>query len=212
MQSLMGITIGLAVTGSHCTIEKVLPQVKELVAEGARVIPILSESVLSTDTRFGTAVHWRETLVTITGEQIIGSLVEAEPVGPQKLLDVMVIAPCTGNTLAKLANGITDGTVLMAAKAHLRNGRPLVIAISTNDGLGMNFRNIGLLFNTKNVYFVPFGQDDPVGKPRSLVASMQFLQDTIVYSLAGRQYQPVLLGSFTNLYGCCGGIVVGKKD
>lgn len=136
MSPLTGLTIGLAVTGSHCTIQQVIPEVERLRTGGAKIVPIISESVASTDTRFGTAKEWREMLEAVSGRKVVSSISEAEPIGPQGLLDVLIIAPCTGNTLAKLANGITDSAVLMAAKAHLRNGRPLFIAVSTNDGLG----------------------------------------------------------------------------
>lgn len=190
---LQNRTIGMAVAGSHCTIAKILSEVKRLVDEGAKVIPILSESVQSTDTRFGEAKYWREKLVEITGQEPIESITAAEPIGPQKLLDVLLIAPCTGNTLAKFANGITDSTVLMSAKAQLRNQRPVVLAIATNDGLGLNAKNIGLLLNAKNVYFVPFGQDDPYQKPNSLVAKMDKILDTILEALEGRQIQPLLV-------------------
>lgn len=190
---LQNLTIGMAVAGSHCTIAKILPEVKRLVDEGAKVIPILSESVQNTDTRFGEAKYWKEKLVEITGQEPIESITGAEPIGPKKLLDILLIAPCTGNTLAKLANGITDSTVLMSAKAQLRNQRPVVLAIATNDGLGFNAKNIGLLLNSKNIYFVPFGQDDPEHKPNSLVAKMDKILDTILGALAGKQIQPVLV-------------------
>ncbi|WP_227766565.1 dipicolinate synthase subunit B [Zhaonella formicivorans] len=191
---LVNKKIGFAVTGSHCTLEKILSEVKRLVEEGAEVTPILSENVQQTDTRFGEARLWTEKLVEITKKEPITSITEAEPIGPKGLLDVVLIAPCTGNTLAKLANGITDGTVLMAAKAHLRNQRPVVLAVSTNDGLGFNAKNIGLLLNSKNIYFVPFGQDDPVKKPGSLVAKMDKILDTVEGALAGKQIQPLLYG------------------
>lgn len=189
---LKGRTVGFAVTGSHCTLEEVMPEVQRLVTEGARVIPIVSPAVAETDTRFGTANEWIKRLQSITSEPLITSIVEAEPIGPNSLLDVLVIAPCTGNTLAKLANGITDSTVLMAAKAQLRNQKPVVLAVSTNDGLGMNAKNIGLLLNTKNVYMVPFGQDDPYNKANSLKAHMMLIMDTVLAALEGRQLQPLL--------------------
>jgi dipicolinate synthase subunit B len=190
---LRGIKVGFALTGSHCTLAKVIPELKRLVAEGAEVYPILSSAVTGTDTRYGRASRWIEEVTAITGRKPITTIAEAEPIGPHKMLDVLVIAPCTGNTLAKLANGITDTPALMAAKAQLRNQRPVVLAISTNDGLSMNAKNLGLLLNVKNVFFVPFGQDDPYNKWASLVAKMDLLLDTVVASLEGRQLQPILI-------------------
>lgn len=186
--------IGFALTGSHCTIPEVLPVIETLVKEGATVVTIISESVRDTDTRFGTAEEVRKSLVRITGTQPISTIVEAEPIGPGKLLDCLVIAPCTGNTAAKLANGIVDGPVTMAAKAQLRNMRPVVIAISTNDGLGQNAKNIGVLMNTPNIYMVPYRQDNPTDKPSSIVAVMDKIPDTIELALRGQQIQPVIMG------------------
>ncbi|WP_040930766.1 dipicolinate synthase subunit B, partial [Paenibacillus larvae] len=170
-----GITVGYALTGSHCTLEEIMPQIKRFVDEGARVIPIVSHSVQATDTRFGKSADWLEQVKEITRQELITSIPEAEPLGPSKLLDVLVIAPCTGNTTSKLANAMTDSPVLMAAKAQMRNQRPLVLAISTNDGLGLNAMNIAKLLITKHVYFVPFGQDAPEAKPNSLVARMDLV-------------------------------------
>jgi dipicolinate synthase subunit B len=191
---LTGRRVGLALTGSHCTLAAVLKQVDGLVGAGADVVPILSPSVAHETTRFGTPEEWRAKLFAATGKRPLESITDVEPIGPGRLLDVLVIAPCTGNTLAKLANGVTDGPVLMAAKAHLRNGRPVVISLSTNDGLGMNARNLGLLLNAKHIYFVPFGQDAPFEKRNSLVAREGLLLDTIETALEGRQLQPVLVG------------------
>ena len=188
-----GLKIGFAITGSHCTLHEITEVMKKLVKEGADVTPIISYSVESMDTRFGKAEDWKRTFMEITNKEPIHTIPDAEPVGPQKKFDCMVIAPCTGNTLAKLANGITDTPVLMAAKAHLRNQRPLVIAISTNDGLGLNARNIGTLLITKNIYLVPFGQDSPNTKANSLVAHMHMIPDTILMACAGKQIQPVLV-------------------
>lgn len=185
--------IGFAVTGSHCTLKEALAQVDVFIKEGATVVPIISKTVAEDDTRFGTAEQWKEFLRKTCQKEPINSITDAEPIGPQRLLDVLVVAPCTGNTLAKLANGITDGPVLMAIKAHLRNQRPVVLAIATNDGLGMNAKNIGLLLNMKNIYMVPFGQDNPKAKENSLVAHMDLLLDTTLEALKGRQYQPVLI-------------------
>jgi len=189
-------TVGFALSGSHCTFEEVMPQIQRFVDAGANVIPIISQSLLTTDTRFGKAEDWRKQLKERTGNDIISSIVEAEPLGPNKTLDVLVIAPCTGNTVSKLANAMTESAVLMAAKAQLRNLRPVVIAISTNDGLGLNMVNIARLMATKNIYFVPFGQDAPLSKPNSLVARMDLLMETCEAALAGRQLQPVLIERF----------------
>ncbi len=188
-----GMKIGFAVTGSHCTIREVLQEITRLIEDGADVYPVLSPTVNNDDTRFGKASEWKEFLTGTTGHEVIKTIIEAEPIGPQKLFDLMVVAPCTGNTLAKLTNGITDTPVLMAVKAHLRNQRPVVLAISTNDGLGINARNIGLLINMKNIYLVPFGQDSPMVKANSLVARMSLLPETISQALEGRQLQPVLI-------------------
>jgi len=184
--------IGFAFTGSHCTLARVLPQVQVLIDRGAQVIPILSPSVASTDTRFGEARLFREELVRLTGKQPIETIVAAEPIGPQNILDLLIIAPCTGNTLAKLATGITDTAVLMAAKAQVRNERPVVVAVSTNDALGTNAKNLGALLTMRHFYFVPFGQDDPASKRTSLVAHMELIPETIEEALEGRQLQPIL--------------------
>ncbi|WP_019425041.1 dipicolinate synthase subunit B [Paenibacillus sp. OSY-SE] len=191
-----GKTVGYALTGSHCTFAEVMPQIQRFVDAGARVIPIASQTVMTTDTRFGTSENWQKQLKEITGNDIISTIVEAEPLGPSKLLDVMVIAPCTGNTTSKLANAMTDSPVLMAAKAQMRNQRPLVLAISTNDGLGLNAANIAKLLVAKYIYFVPFGQDNPAQKPNSLVARMELVPEACFAALEGRQIQPVLIERF----------------
>lgn len=191
-----GRTVGYALSGSHCTIEEVIPQIKRFVDAGAAVIPIVSQTLITTDTRFGTAEEWQRQLKEVTGHDIISTIVDAEPLGPTKRLDIMVIAPCTGNTTSKLANAMTDGPVLMAAKAQMRNERPLVLGISTNDGLGLNAANIAKLMNTKNIYFVPYGQDAPHIKPNSLVARMELVMDTCEAALAGKQIQPVVIEKF----------------
>lgn len=190
---LSGCNIGFAITGSFCTFDKILPQIKVLSDEGARIIPILSNNAFSMDTRFFKAEEFKDRLKEITKEPIISTIQMAEPIGPSAMLDVMVIAPCTGNTAAKLCNGITDTPVLMAAKAHMRNNKPLVIAISTNDALGINFQNIGKLMVMKNIYFVPFGQDDFKKKPNSMVADLSKLRDTIIMAMNGMQIQPVIV-------------------
>ena len=190
---LSSYTIGYGITGSFCTFEKTKIAVRELVKLGAAVVPIFSYNVQSMDTRFGGAKEFMEAVEEITGNHGIKTIQEAEPIGPKANLYFMVIAPCTGNTMAKLWNGITDSPVLMASKAHLRNQKPLVISISTNDAMGMNFKNIGNLMNTKNIYFVPFGQDDYKKKPASLIGDLKLLPDTIDLAMEGRQIQPVVV-------------------
>jgi len=191
--SLKNLNVGFAVTGSFCTFAKIIPVIKQLLDEGADVHPIVSETVNSTDTRFGTAKDFMNKLVELTGKKVISSIVNAEPIGPKSLLDVLVIAPCTGNTLAKIANGISDSAVTMACKAQLRNQRPVIIAISTNDGLSGNAQNIGIVLNRKNIYMVPFGQDDPKNKQNSLVADYSKIIPTILHALEGRQIHPILI-------------------
>ena len=190
---LYGKNVGVALTGSFCTFEKTFAVLEELAGAGANLYPILSDSSQKISSRFGTPDLYLERIRTVTGREPILSIETAEPIGPSSYLDIMAIVPCTGNTAAKLASGITDSPVLMAAKAHLRVNKPLVIAISTNDGLGMNLKNIGSLFNTKNIYFVPFGQDNWEKKPNSLVAHMELLRPTMEMALEHRQYQPVLI-------------------
>ncbi|MGE5581223.1 MAG: dipicolinate synthase subunit B [Bacillota bacterium] len=188
-----GIKLGFALTGSHCTIDEVLPQMELLQKEGAQITPIFSPAVLTTDSRFGKAEDLYKKVTAITGKEPFSTMVEVEPIGPRKLLDVMLVAPCTGNTLAKLALSITDTCVLLACKAQLRNNRPVVIAISTNDGLSANARNLGILLNKKNIYFVPFGQDAPETKETSLVAKMNLIPETLLAALDHRQLQPVMM-------------------
>ena len=185
-------TIGYGITGSFCTFEKAKKQIKALVDSKARVIPVFSYNAQNLDTRFGKAKEFADYVQKTTGNSGMFTIPEAEPVGPEKMFDVMVIAPCTGTTAAKLCNGIIDTPVLMAAKAHLRNGRPLVLGIATNDGMGINFKNIGELMNMKNIYLVPLGQDDYIKKPNSLVCHMELLKETIEKAMDGRQIQPVL--------------------
>lgn len=191
-----GKTVGYAITGSHCTFAEVMPQIQRFVDMGAKVVPIASQTVMTTDTRFGKSDNWQKQLKDITGNDIISSIVDAEPLGPSKLLDVLVVAPCTGNTTSKLANAMTDSPVLMAVKAQLRNSRPVVIAVSTNDGLGFNLANIAKLIVAKYIYFVPFGQDSPEGKPNSLVARMELVPETCYAALEGRQIQPLIIEKF----------------
>lgn len=187
-------TVGFAMCGSFCTFKKVIPQMKKLVNEGYRVIPIMSHTAYTTDTRFGKSQDFNEEIEQICGEKIIYTISGAEPIGPKELLDVLVIAPCTGNTLGKLANGISDTSVTLATKAHLRNQRPVIIAVSTNDALGTSARNIGTLMNSKNIYFVPMRQDDYINKPNSIVADFDYILDTVREVLAtSKQPQPILL-------------------
>ncbi|UOQ43008.1 dipicolinate synthase subunit B [Halobacillus salinarum] len=193
MTSLEGKTIGFGLTGSHCTYHEVFPVMKRLVGMGAKVIPILSYTVQNTDTRFGDAADHLKTIKEITGEEPIMTIPDAEPLGPKRPLDCMVIAPMTGNSTSKFANALTDSPVLMAAKATLRNGSPVVVAISTNDALGLNGVNVMKLMAAKNIYFVPLGQDHPYKKPNSLVADMTLIPETIEAALKGTQLQPVLI-------------------
>ncbi|MFD1674653.1 dipicolinate synthase subunit B [Alicyclobacillus fodiniaquatilis] len=186
-------TIGFGVTGSHCTYEEIYPEVKRLVDLGATVIPVFSNNVLNTATRFGEAGEWARKIEEVTGQKAITTIPEAEPLGPSKKLDVMLIAPCTASSMSRLAQANTDSPVLMAAKSTLRNDKPLVLGISTNDGLGLSMYNIARLVNTKNIFFVPFGQDAPHVKINSLVSLMRLIPETLSAALEKRQLQPVLL-------------------
>lgn len=191
--SLKGKTIGVALTGSFCTFDKAFEELKKLTAEGALVQTIFSDAAAAIDSRFGRAEDFVERAEEITGVRPMMTIAEAEPIGPGSLLDILVLLPCTGNTIAKLANGITDTPALMAAKAHLRNEKPLLISVSTNDALGMNMKNIGLLLNAKNIYFIPFGQDNPKKKPNSMIARTELLIPSLKAALEGRQYQPIIM-------------------
>lgn len=184
--------IGFALTGSFCTYEKIFKEMELLIKLGSDVIPIFSLSVQNINCRFGNYEQFYQRAKEITGHSPITTLETAEPIGPKSLLDILIIAPCTGNTLSKLTNAITDTPVLMAAKAHLRNEKPLVISLSTNDALGINFKNIGTLYHYKHIYFVPFGQDDYIKKPNSLIADTTFIPKTLEYALDGKQLQPLL--------------------
>jgi len=193
--ALDGRRLGVAMSASHCNLARALKQLQNLVAEGAEVIPVISTNVRTTETRFGNPDHWITEIERITGRHPLSSIAEVEPFGPKMLLDCLIVMPCTGNTMAKLANAINDSPVSMAAKAQMRNHRPVVLAITTNDGLGMNARNLGTLLMARNVYFVPFGQDNPTGKPTSLDADIEhYLVPTILAAMQGRQVQPILLG------------------
>ena len=187
-------TIGFALTGSFCTFEKALGQMEALVKRGYEILPVVSFNAGSLDTRFMTAEHLKERIWQITGKEPVNSLVDAEPIGPKQMCDLYLIAPATGNSLSKLVNGQFDTPALLGAKSHLRNERPLVLAVSTNDGLGAAAQNIGRLLSWRNVYFVPFGQDDPVKKPRSLVADFDMIPRTVAAALSGAQLQPMLYG------------------
>lgn len=189
----MDKTIGFALCGSFCTIDRVVNEINNLKKLNYNIIPIVSEIVYSTDTRFGKASDVIRKIEDICSAKVVHTIAQAEPIGPKKLLDLLVIAPCTGNTLAKLSNGIADTSVTMAAKSHLRNKRPLLIAISTNDGLGNASKNIGQLLNYKNIFFVPFGQDDFINKENSLVADFSLICDAVSSSLKGQQLQPLLI-------------------
>ncbi len=189
---LSGCNVGFGITGSFCTFDKIKTQIKVLKDEGANVIPVYSFNAYNLDNRFTEAAKYVDEIKNITDSYDIHTIQAAEPVGPKKLFDIMIIAPCTGNTAAKLCNGIVDTPVLMAAKAHMRNNRPLVISISTNDALGINFKSIGSLMVMKNIFFVPFGQDDYMTKPNSMVADVSLIRETLEEALEGRQIQPVI--------------------
>ena len=184
--------VGYCLTGSYCTFQKSLETLSALLADGFEVFPMMSENAYKTDTRFGKASDFVEKIEQMTGKKVLSAISEVEPIGPKKYIDVMVVAPCTGNTLSKLANGITDTAATMAVKASLRNGIPVVIALATNDGLGQSAKSLGVMLPVKNVYFVPLSQDDPVKKPTSLVCDFAKLKDTLLLALEGKQVQPVL--------------------
>ncbi len=186
------MNIGFAVCGSFCTFSSIFP-VMENLAHTHQIIPIFSQNAYTTDSRFGTANEHIRKATDICGKEPLHTIAQVEPIGPKKLLDILVVAPCTGNTLAKLAHGIADGPVTLAVKSHLRNGRPVVIAVSTNDALSGAAENIGRLLNRKHYYFVPFGQDDPEKKPNSMVADFTRLPQTIALANSGKQIQPILL-------------------
>lgn len=194
--SLAKKKIGIAFTGSFCTYKRIFDELEKLIKEGAEIYTIFSNSAQTIDSRFGKAADFIKKATELTGKKPILTIPEAEPIGPKGYLDALVIFPCTGNTLAKLANGITDGPVLMAAKAHLRNEKPLILSISSNDALGMNMKNIGLLLNSKNIYFIPFGQDDYEKKPNSLIAHTEMIIPTVEAALEGKQIQPIIKSPF----------------
>ena len=190
---LEGKKVGFVLTGSFCTFSKTIPKISEIIKKGAKVVPIMSYNAYNLDTKFGKAKDFIEEIEDITKHKIIHTVVDAEPIGPKKMTDIMIIAPCTGNTLGKLAQGLTDTAATMASKSHLRNNNPLVIAISTNDALSGSAENIGKLLNRKNYYFVPFKQDNPITKPRSIVFDPEYIIKTLEYALDGEQIQPIML-------------------
>ncbi len=190
--NLQNKRIGFGITGSHCTYDQVVPQIDKLVGLGAEVVPVVTFTVQNTNTKFGNGADWVEKVEEITGRKVIDSMVAAEPLGPKEPLDCMVISPLTGNSMSKFANALTDSPVLMAAKATLRNRRPVVLGISTNDALGLNGVNLMRLISAKNIYFIPFGQDDPINKPTSMVSKMELLPETVMAALEGEQLQPVV--------------------
>lgn len=191
---LQGKRIGLGITASHCTYEDVVPKITTLREAGATVVPVVTHSVLTTTTRFGSGEEWIKKIEELAGSKVIKSIVEAEPLGPKMPLDAFIIAPMTGNTMSKFANAATDSPVLMGAKATLRNGSPVILGISTNDGLGLNGHNLMKLINAKNVFFIPFGQDDPFKKPTSLIADFDKLVETVAYAIEHKkQIQPIII-------------------
>jgi len=193
MNLLSGARIGVAMAASHCNLARAVATMKELVDQGAEVTPIVSHSILTVETRFGTPDYWKEQITQVANRDMLLSIPDVEPSGPKHWFDVVLVMPCTGNTLAKLANAINDSPVTMAAKAQLRNGRPVLLAITSNDLLGMNSMNLGRMLSSRNIYFVPFGQDDPVNKPRSLDAHLELTVDSIKAAIAGEQLQPILV-------------------
>ena len=190
---MKGLTAGYAMCGSFCTISDSLSALRKLATTGMNIIPIMSPVVFSTDTRFTEHLSLQKEVREITGNDIIHTIEGAEPIGPKKLLDILIVAPCTGNTIGKLANGITDTSVTMAIKAHLRNQRPVVLAIATNDALSASAKNIGTLMNVKNIYFVPFSQDNAISKPTSMIADFSKICETVEAALKGIQLQPLLV-------------------
>ncbi len=192
-QPLLGVRIGLAMAASHCNLYRAVATIRELVGAGAEVTPIVSPSILHVATRFGTPDYWREQIQSATPHEILTSIPEVEPSGPKHWFDVVAVVPCTGNTLAKIANAINDSPVTMAVKAQLRNGRPVVLGITSNDLLGLNATNLGRLLIARNLYFIPFGQDDPQNKPRSLDAHLELIVPTIEQAMKTQQIQPILV-------------------
>lgn len=196
MMDVKGMRIGFGLTGSHCTYDEVYPEIEKLVHAGAEVVPVVSYTVKNTDTRFGKGEDWIAKIEKLTNRKAIDTIVDAEPLGPKYPLDCMVIAPMTGVSMSKFANAQNDSPVLMAAKATLRNHRPVVLGISTNDALGLNGVNLMRLLSAKDIYFIPFGQDDPEKKPNSMVARMESLMETVEYALEAKQIQPIIIEKY----------------
>ncbi|MFI3230909.1 MAG: dipicolinate synthase subunit B [bacterium] len=190
---LINKTIGYALTGSFCTFESTINQMKNLISKGVNIIPIFSFNSQSIDTRFGNSKDFILQIENLTGNKVIKTIEDAEPIGPKSYLDIMIVAPCSGNTLAKINAGICDTPVLMAVKAHIRTNKPVVLAVSTNDGLGANFKNIAEMMDKKNFYFVPFGQDDFINKPKSLVADFKQIPKSLTQALKNKQVQPLII-------------------
>ena len=189
---IKNLKIGVVVTGSHCTLAKIMQPLVQLREQGNEIFPVISNSV-NTDTKFGEGEDWIKQLEEISGKKVIQTIVDAEPIGPKNELDVLIVFPCTGNTMAKLANAMTDNGAMMAIKAHLRNDKPVVLAIATNDALSQNAMNLGKLISQKNIYFVPFGQDDPFKKPFSMVADLSKLEEAIEGAVVKKQTQPIII-------------------
>jgi len=196
MMDVKGMRIGFGLTGSHCTYDEVYPEIEKLVHAGAEVVPVVSYTVKNTDTRFGKGEDWIAKIEKLTNRKAIDTIVDAEPLGPKYPLDCMVIAPMTGVSMSKFANAQNDSPVLMAAKATIRNHRPVVLGISTNDALGLNGVNLMRLLSAKDIYFIPFGQDDPEKKPNSMVARMESLMETVEYALETKQIQPIIIEKY----------------
>jgi dipicolinate synthase subunit B len=196
MMDVKGMRIGFGLTGSHCTYDEVYPEIEKLVHAGAEVVPVVSYTVKNTDTRFGKGEDWIAKIEKLTNRKAIDTIVDAEPLGPKYPLDCMVIAPMTGVSMSKFANAQNDSPVLMAAKATIRNHRPVVLGISTNDALGLNGVNLMRLLSAKDIYFIPFGQDDPEKKPNSMVARMESLMETVEYALEAKQIQPIIIEKY----------------
>ena len=185
--------IGFALTASYCTLNKVVPELKKIAEKKAKIIPIMSDNMLKYDTRFGKKEKWIEEVKKVTDVEIIDSIIKAEPIGPKKLLDLLIVAPCTGNTMSKIAHGIIDETVVMAVKAQLRNQRPVLLAVASNDALSLNAASISKLLNMENIFFVPFGQDNPNDKPNSLVSRMDLILKSAEMALENKQLQPLII-------------------
>lgn len=185
--------IGFAVTGSFCMHKKILKLIKTLKAKGYNILPIVSQTVYYTDTRFGKSKDFIAEIENVTENEVIKSVVEAEPIGPKSLIDILIVAPCTGNTLSKISNAVTDNAVTMAVKSHLRQNKPVLIGVSSNDALGKNSENLGKLINAKNIYFIPFGQDDYINKPNSLISDWTLTEKAMLEAEKGRQLQPIII-------------------